>query len=75
MSEPVGTRVRKLREARDWSQIELGRRAGLSNQIISRIEGDRVEPKLSSLDRIAAAFGVTTAELLSEPEPARKVAG
>ena len=66
MSEPVGTRVRKLREARRWSQIELGERAGVSNQIISRIEGARVEPKLSTLELIAAALGTTVSELLAD---------
>jgi transcriptional regulator with XRE-family HTH domain len=73
LSESVGVRVRQLREAAGWSQIELGERAGLSNQVISRIEGARVEPKLSSLEQIAKALGTSVGALIDGT--AEKLAG
>lgn len=34
----LGDRIREAREARDWSQHELARRAGVSQPIINRLE-------------------------------------
>jgi transcriptional regulator with XRE-family HTH domain len=62
-----GRWVRSHRDRRGWSQEELGRRAGLGLQAISNIESGRTtEPRLTSLRKIAKAFGVDVNELLAE---------
>ena len=61
----VAAHVRASREGRGWSQERLAEAAGLSRDAISRIErGDR-EPKLATLEAIAAAVGVDVARLMA----------
>lgn len=57
-------RVRKLREARGWSQLTLGETAGCSQQTIQQIEDENTSYKATGyLVYIAKALG-TTAEHL-----------
>jgi transcriptional regulator with XRE-family HTH domain len=56
----IGTRVRELREAKDWSQQTLSDESGLHLNTIKNIEsGKREDVGLASLNDIAAALGVT----------------
>jgi transcriptional regulator with XRE-family HTH domain len=69
----IGQRVRKLREERGLSQVELGRRAGLDNQTISDLErGVRgaKEPRVSTVQALADALQVPITDLLGDPEGA-----
>ncbi len=68
MTEPktVGERIRSLRKEKDIGAIELAMKAGLSRNMIWQVETGRSNPSLESLARIAAALGVTAAELLEE---------
>jgi transcriptional regulator with XRE-family HTH domain len=69
----IGQRVRKLREARGWTQQQLADRAGLTNDTISNYErgGRRGQkaPSLPTVKAIADALGVSMDDLLAEPEP------
>jgi transcriptional regulator with XRE-family HTH domain len=58
--------IRRLREERDWSQEELGKRAGVSGVHICTIEKGTRRPSLDVLDRIAQALGVSASSLLRE---------
>lgn len=50
-------RLHELREARGWSQAELARRMGTSQQAISRLEqGDHDGVTLRTLSRMAEAL-------------------
>jgi putative transcriptional regulator len=49
--------IRELREARGWSQTELGRQVGVTRQAILAIEKDKHDPSISLAARIAQAFG------------------
>jgi transcriptional regulator with XRE-family HTH domain len=59
-------KIKRLRESAGLSQVELARRAGqTSSQIISDIErGRRTNITIATLDRIAAALGVSAKDLL-----------
>jgi transcriptional regulator with XRE-family HTH domain len=58
--------VRKLREARGWTQEELAERAEVSATYIGFVErGDNV-PTLTIILQIAKAFGVRPSELLRD---------
>jgi transcriptional regulator with XRE-family HTH domain len=56
--------IRELRERAGWSQEELARRAGVSQQLIGKIERDKVRES-RKLPLIARAFGITVDQLLA----------
>jgi DNA-binding XRE family transcriptional regulator len=59
-----GQYVRDRRQALDLSQSELAARCGVSQKTISLIEsGQTQQPRLNLLDRLAAAFGESRADL------------
>jgi ribosome-binding protein aMBF1 (putative translation factor) len=54
----IGDEVRRLRMERGLSQNELAKRVGLSQSVVARLEAGGVEPRLSTLDRVARALDV-----------------
>jgi transcriptional regulator with XRE-family HTH domain len=65
----VGDKIRKLREAKGVSQKEVSLTVGIERAQYSRIETGKAEPMLSSLEKIAAALGVTMAYFFTEEQP------
>lgn len=64
--------VKRLRNAREISQMELAVAAGLSLSVIAQIEQDnRPDPRLSTLKAIADVLEVTVLDLIQEPPPER----
>lgn len=57
----IGEEVRRLRIERGLSQQELAERMGLPQSVIARLEAGGVEPRLSTLDRVAQVLGVELA--------------
>lgn len=57
--------MRTLREGRHWSLADLGNASGVSKAMLSRIERAEASPTANTLSRIATAFGITLAELLT----------
>jgi transcriptional regulator with XRE-family HTH domain len=80
MSE-AHTRVRDLRKAKGWSQIELAKRAGITQSTVSRVEaGDSkssTADTMASLERaldlppgsLTASSGVPLPEMQTVPSP------
>lgn len=64
-----GNGVRWARECRGWSQLELARRAGTLQCVISRLECGVNAPRVSTIDRMCRAFGISRYELLSGRDP------
>lgn len=60
----MARRVRTLRQGRAWSLDTLVRRAGVSKGVLVQIEQGQGNPSLTTLIRIADAFGVTVAQLI-----------
>ena len=60
----LGRRVRALREARGWSQEQLGERIGLHRTYIGHIERGEVNPSLSNIVLVATGLEVDPAELV-----------
>ena len=60
-----GRRVRALRTERGFSQEELAHRAGLHYTYVGGIERGERNPALINIGRIAAALGVSVADLCS----------
>ena len=57
-------RIRELRCACGWSQVELAKRLGLSKQTVSNWENDNIQPSIEMLMRLAKVFRVSTDYLL-----------
>ncbi|ACD23218.1 helix-turn-helix transcriptional regulator [Clostridium botulinum] len=60
----VGEKVAKFRKILGISQRELGRRTGLSGQMISKIENNLTNPSLETLGKIASVLNVNLNNLL-----------
>ncbi len=61
----IRLRVTELRKLRKWSQRELAKRAGVTHATIVALEHG-ASPRLDTLAKLAAAFGVKVTRLLRE---------
>lgn len=64
----VAANVRTRRQDRGLSQAALAEQAGISRRMLISIETDRANVSLSTLDRLAAALGVSLSELVRAPD-------
>ncbi|MBM4321205.1 MAG: ImmA/IrrE family metallo-endopeptidase, partial [Deltaproteobacteria bacterium] len=64
----IPANLRRLRQAKDLTQESLADRSGLSRAAYRKIEGGRSEPRVSTLQAIAAALDVRLTDLVA---PAR----
>ena len=60
----LGKRIRKLRQTRQWQQVDLAAHAELSRGYISDVECARTEVCLTALERLAEALELSPADLL-----------
>jgi len=66
MATALGTRIRELRERRDWTQGQLATYARVGRSWLSLVEsGDRAHPNAPDLLRVARALGVSLEYLLT----------
>lgn len=63
--EALANFVRMKRAENNETQTEFGAKCGLSDDEISNIENQRTDPKLTTLQNIAAYTGTTVSELLN----------
>jgi transcriptional regulator with XRE-family HTH domain len=61
----VGERLRQLREVRNMSVRKLAELTEFSASFISQVENGQASPSIGSLERIAAAVGVTLGEFFA----------
>lgn len=59
-----GAKVRRLRDAKDWSRQTLAGEAGLSIAVITKAERETGGLDLDTIVKIARALGVTVDALL-----------
>lgn len=69
----VGARIRLIRKMRGWSQQALAEAVGVSFQQVQKYESGANRVSASMLVRIAAALGVSIAELFGAVEAASQV--
>ena len=60
------SRLRELREARQWSQGDLAARLGVSRQTINALETDRYDPSLPLAFKIARLFKRPIEEIFAD---------
>jgi transcriptional regulator with XRE-family HTH domain len=61
-----GTHLRRLREQRGMTRYRLAKLSGITPEGVNRLERPGSDPKLSTLYKVAAAFGVRVCELLPD---------
>lgn len=67
---PIVEELRRRREECGWTQVELARRAGVSNQCINHAEAGRNGYTLHTVEALAAAFDL---EVCLRPRPRKAV--
>ncbi|WP_395243819.1 helix-turn-helix domain-containing protein [Agromyces sp. MMS24-K17] len=70
----LGHRIRHFRGERALTLDQLGEQVGLAGSQLSLIENGKREPKLSTLDALAAALGVALSDLLAREAPSPRAA-
>lgn len=58
--------LRRLREAKGWSQEQFAFEANIHRTYVSDIERGARNPTITVVEKLAMPFGVTASELLSE---------
>lgn len=61
----VGRNMKRLREARDWSQEELADQAGIHRTYVSGVERGVRNPTVTVLEKLAIALGATLPDLVA----------
>jgi transcriptional regulator with XRE-family HTH domain len=64
VQQRFGRRINSLREERGLTQEQISERTGLSRQHISNLENGHREACLGSIEKLAAGFALTIAELM-----------
>lgn len=72
--ESTGDRIRRLRLGQGLTQIELGRRIGLSSRMMAYYEVQGGEPRPELLVKMAQVLGVSVDSLTGRQEPSRRPA-
>ena len=69
----IGDRLRELREAKNLSQGDIQKRAGLMRPYVSRVENGHMVPSIESLEKMARALEIPMYQLFYDgdkpPEP------
>ena len=66
IKQAIGARIRTARQAADLSQAELGKRVGLDQAYISRLENGTAEGTPAQLLEISRVLGVPVSQLLGD---------
>jgi transcriptional regulator with XRE-family HTH domain len=72
LSSRLADNVRSLREARNLSQKEIAKIAGVPRATWANLESGGANPTLAVLRRVAQALSVPFEEILGEPAPAAR---
>jgi transcriptional regulator with XRE-family HTH domain len=66
----LGETLRQLREAAHLSLRALAEKTGFSASFLSQVEHGQASPSIASMERIAAALGVTMGQIFDRAAPA-----
>ncbi len=62
----IGSSIRRIRVARDLTQEEFGKIAGVSAMAVSQWENDRAVPRMGAVQAIADHFGLNKGEIIDD---------
>ncbi len=61
--------LKRLRKARDWSQVRLTKKSKIDRATINQIEGGKRSPTIETLKKLADALEVEVADFFPKLEP------
>ena len=64
VNDRLALNLRRLRQARDWSQEELAHQADIHRTYVSDLERGRRNPSIEIVERLAKGLDVKLGELL-----------
>ena len=67
-TEALAHNVKQIRKELNISQIDFAADCGISTEILSLIEREKTDPKLSTIQKIAAYVGCNVTDLLTKKE-------
>jgi transcriptional regulator with XRE-family HTH domain len=62
----IGDKLREARTRRLMTQVQLAEKSGVNQVTIARIERDQVDPRFSTIRRLARALDVDPTQLLGD---------
>lgn len=65
--QPLGPKLRKMRQRRNTSLAEAAKQAGISTGFLSALERTQANASVSTLQRLATAYGTTVMALFHTP--------
>lgn len=70
MAEPLdlGSRVRELRKARNWTLEQAASQAGLARSTLSKIENGQMSPTYEALKKLAVGLEISVPQLFTPPQ-------
>lgn len=66
--EILAKKLKKIRKELNESQIDFAAHCDLSTEIVSMMENERTDPKISTLQKIAAYTDLTVSDLLRKDD-------
>lgn len=67
-SVPKVPSLKRIRESRFLTQLELAEKSGVHRVTIANLEGGQEEARFSTIKKLASALGVEPSNLVSEGE-------
>ena len=69
LAEPLelGSRVRELRKARNWTLEQAAQQAGLARSTLSKIENGQMSPTYDALKKLAVGLEISVPQLFTPP--------
>ena len=64
--DAVAKNIRSLRKLEGWSQERLAEKLGCTRQAVCMYEAGEISPKMAMLEKLAALFGVSVADLVCD---------
>jgi transcriptional regulator with XRE-family HTH domain len=62
----IGDKLKRQRTRRALTQAQLAERAGVTTATVARIERDEIEPRMTTLRKLAQALEADPAELVGD---------
>lgn len=64
----LGEKIRQVRLSKAISQVELSKRAGVSQSTITQLERGQKDPTFETLERLSSALNIKSAELIADAD-------
>jgi transcriptional regulator with XRE-family HTH domain len=61
----LGNRIRKLRKARGWTQVEMAEKVGIDRSFLADVERGKRNVSILNLELIAKGFKISLSQLFS----------